>query len=60
MKKGRPAHTLSVLCAARRARAVRAVVFAETSAIGLREHPVGKHVLDRRSAPSSARLRRCG
>ena len=26
---------------------MRAVVFRETSAIGLREHPVGKHALDR-------------
>ena len=47
MKKGRPAHTLSVLCAADLAAAVREVVFRETSTLGLRETPVGKHALDR-------------
>lgn len=47
MKKGRPAHTLSVLATAAAAPAVRATVFRETSAIGLREVPVGKHALDR-------------
>ena len=48
MKKGRPAHTLSVLLPAEAADAVRGVVFAETSAIGLRETTVGKHALERR------------
>ena len=47
MKKGRPAHTLSVLTAPEHAEAVRRVVFRESSTIGLREHPVGKRVLDR-------------
>ncbi len=47
MKKGRPAHTLSVLCTADRAAGLRAVVFAQTSTIGLRETPVTKHALDR-------------
>ena len=47
MKKGRPAHTLSVLCAPADLAAVRAVVFAETSSIGLRTHPVRKYPLDR-------------
>ena len=47
MKKGRPAHTLSVLVDAERADAVRRVIFAETSAIGLRERPVAKVALDR-------------
>jgi uncharacterized protein (TIGR00299 family) protein len=47
MKKGRPAHTLSVLCGADRAAAVRELVFRETSTLGLRETPVGKSVLDR-------------
>ncbi|MBA2698427.1 MAG: nickel pincer cofactor biosynthesis protein LarC [Nocardioidaceae bacterium] len=47
MKKGRPAHTLSVLMPVERASDVRQVIFAETSAIGLREMFVGKHVLDR-------------
>ena len=36
MKKGRPAHTLSVLAPAHLAAALRAVVFAETSTIGVR------------------------
>jgi uncharacterized protein (TIGR00299 family) protein len=47
MKKGRPAHTLSVLCADAVVDAVRRVVFTETSTIGLRSHRVGKHPLDR-------------
>ncbi len=47
MKKGRPAHTLSVLTAPEHAEAVRRVVFHESSTIGLREHPVGKRALDR-------------
>jgi uncharacterized protein (TIGR00299 family) protein len=47
MKKGRPAHTLSVLVSSGRADDVRAVIFAETSAIGLRERTVAKFALDR-------------
>ena len=47
MKKGRPAHTLSVLTPAATAEAVRRVVFTESSSIGVREHAVGKHALDR-------------
>ena len=47
MKKGRPAHTLSVLCPTPRAAAVRDVVFRETTALGLRETGVVKHALDR-------------
>ena len=47
MKKGRPAHTLHVLCAVDRAAAVRRTVFTETTTIGLREHRVAKHALDR-------------
>jgi uncharacterized protein (TIGR00299 family) protein len=50
MKKGRPAHTLSVLVQPAHLEAVRRVVFAETSAIGLREHVVGKRFLDRETA----------
>ncbi|MCW2666584.1 MAG: uncharacterized protein JWN57_1546, partial [Frankiales bacterium] len=48
MKKGRPAHTLSVLCAAALAGRVRDVVFRQTSTLGVRESAVGRHVLDRR------------
>jgi hypothetical protein len=47
MKKGRPAHTLHVLCGADRADAVRRTVFAETTTIGMREYRVAKHALDR-------------
>ena len=47
MKKGRPAHTLSVLVAADRAPAVRTEVFRHTSTIGLREQAIGKTALDR-------------
>jgi uncharacterized protein (TIGR00299 family) protein len=55
MKKGRPAHTLSVLVTPDRAEAVRTVVFTETSAIGLREHDVRKHALERRVESVSVR-----
>jgi uncharacterized protein (DUF111 family) len=47
MKKGRPAHTLSVLVAPAALDAVRRVVFTESSTIGVREHTVRKQALDR-------------
>lgn len=47
MKKGRPAHTLSVLVPQARLSAVRAVVFRETTTLGLRETTVTKHALVR-------------
>jgi uncharacterized protein (TIGR00299 family) protein len=47
MKKGRPAHTLSVLCPPAAHGAVQAVVFAATSSIGLRVQPVEKVALER-------------
>jgi uncharacterized protein (DUF111 family) len=47
MKKGRPAHTLSVLCRPEVVPAVRKAVFATTSTIGLRTVAVGKVALDR-------------
>jgi pyridinium-3,5-bisthiocarboxylic acid mononucleotide nickel chelatase len=47
MKKGRPAHTLSVLTDAACRADVLAVVFAETTTIGLRERSVGKVALER-------------
>ncbi|GAA0573604.1 nickel pincer cofactor biosynthesis protein LarC [Kribbella sandramycini] len=47
MKKGRPAHTLSVLVSGKSADAVRRVILAETTAIGLREYVVRKHAADR-------------
>lgn len=47
MKKGRPAHTLSVLCPPPRLAALREVVLTETSTIGLREYAVDKRELER-------------
>ncbi len=47
MKKGRVAHTLSVLVDGSAAAAVRQAVFTETTTIGLRETAVHKHALDR-------------
>jgi pyridinium-3,5-bisthiocarboxylic acid mononucleotide nickel chelatase len=47
MKKGRPAHTLSVLCSPAVLPTVRETIVTETSTIGLREHRVGKRALDR-------------
>jgi len=48
MKKGRPAHTLSVLVTRDLSEVVRQVVFAHTTTLGVRETEVGKHVLERR------------
>jgi pyridinium-3,5-bisthiocarboxylic acid mononucleotide nickel chelatase len=47
MKKGRPAHTLSVLCRPTVQPAVQAVVVSATSTIGLRVRPVQKVALER-------------
>jgi pyridinium-3,5-bisthiocarboxylic acid mononucleotide nickel chelatase len=47
MKKGRPAHTLSVLTDAALADQVRAAMFVETTTLGVRETIVDKRVLDR-------------
>ncbi len=47
MKKGRPAHTLSVLVTSVNADAVRRVILTETTAIGLREFPISKHAAER-------------
>ena len=47
MKKGRPAHTLSVLCAADAADRLRDLVFRQTSTLGIRSLPVARAVLDR-------------
>ncbi len=51
MKKGRPAHTLTVLCPPDRAPALRARIFAETSTLGVRESPRSKVALDRMFVP---------
>ena len=53
MKKGRPAHVLSALAPPAALPALRAVVFRETSTIGLRESPVDRQVLDRSAASVS-------
>ncbi len=50
MKKGRPAHTLSVLVAAERADVVRREVYRQSSTIGMRETRLDKHELDREMA----------
>ncbi len=47
MKKGRPAHVLSVLVPTDHAAAVRDVLFRETSTLGVREHEVSRHTLER-------------
>ncbi|MET0765975.1 MAG: nickel pincer cofactor biosynthesis protein LarC [Blastococcus sp.] len=50
MKKGRPAHMLSVLCRPEAVADVQAAVFATTSTIGLRIVPVGKVAIERAQA----------
>jgi pyridinium-3,5-bisthiocarboxylic acid mononucleotide nickel chelatase len=47
MKKGRPAHTLSALCAADRVTAVRQRIFRDTSTLGVRLTEVGRAAVDR-------------
>lgn len=51
MKKGRPAHTLSVLCTPDRAPELRAFIFEHTSTLGVRESPRRKTPLDRYFVP---------
>jgi uncharacterized protein (DUF111 family) len=46
-KKGRPAHTVHALCDLPHADAVRRVLYAETSTIGVREYAVAKRPLAR-------------
>ncbi|MFN3255889.1 MAG: nickel pincer cofactor biosynthesis protein LarC [Ilumatobacter sp.] len=50
MKKGRPAHTFSALTDRARLDDVRRAVFVQTSTIGVREHAVERHALERSSA----------
>lgn len=47
MKKGRPAHTLSVLCRESLRDEVVRLVLRETTTLGLREQPVAKHTAER-------------
>lgn len=51
MKKGRPAQVLSVLCEPARAGGLAAVVFTETSTLGLRESRLQRRVLRREHRP---------
>lgn len=48
MKKGRPAHTLNVLCGTERAGQLRGLVFHLVPTLGVRQSAVDKWVLDRR------------
>jgi len=48
MKKNRPGVTLSVLCRRADVEAVEAVLFGETTTLGVRRWPVRRHVLARR------------
>jgi hypothetical protein len=47
MKKGRPAHTLSVLCHPGRTEILRARIFRDTSTLGVREGAMRKYALPR-------------
>ncbi len=47
MKKGRPAHTFSALCAEPLVAAVEEAIFRHTSTIGVRRHRVQRSVLER-------------
>ncbi|HLP16233.1 MAG TPA: nickel pincer cofactor biosynthesis protein LarC [Bacteroidota bacterium] len=47
MKKLRPANQLSVLCSPPKLHAVKGIIFAHTTTIGLREYPITKSVLAR-------------
>lgn len=48
MKKNRPAVKLSVLCRAGELERLEAILFEETTTLGVRRWPVGRHVLERR------------
>ena len=47
MKKSRPANMLSVLCSKNRAPEMKAIIFNNSTTIGVREYPVTKTVLER-------------
>jgi uncharacterized protein (TIGR00299 family) protein len=51
MKKGRPAHTLTVLCRPERVAALRDRIFRDTSTLGVRESGRQKVALDRTFVP---------
>jgi uncharacterized protein (TIGR00299 family) protein len=47
MKKGRPAHTLSVLCHPTQTGPLREMMLTGTTTVGVREHSLGKYALPR-------------
>lgn len=47
MKKGRPAHTVHVLCRAEAVRSVRSALVRHTTTIGMRSYEVDKYALER-------------
>jgi uncharacterized protein (DUF111 family) len=49
MKKNRPGVVLSVLCRPQDTPALRALLFAETSTLGIRSQRLARHTLQRRS-----------
>jgi pyridinium-3,5-bisthiocarboxylic acid mononucleotide nickel chelatase len=56
MKKGRPAVTISVLCSAERADALRRLLFRQTGTLGVRATPVVKTALERSSTKVETRF----
>ncbi|GAA1663687.1 hypothetical protein GCM10009830_06420 [Glycomyces endophyticus] len=50
MKKGRPAHTVHVLCRAEMVGAVRSALVRHTTTIGMRSYEIDKYALERRYA----------
>nr|BFF22933.1 hypothetical protein GCM10025732_08980 [Glycomyces mayteni] len=50
MKKGRPAHTVHVLCRAEAVAAVRSALVRHTTTIGMRSYEIDKYALERRYA----------
>lgn len=48
MKKGRPAHTVHVLCRAEAVDAVRSALVRHTTTIGMRSYEIDKYALERR------------
>ena len=59
MKKGRPAHTLKVLCRPDLADGLRQVIYAETTTLGIRQHTVRKHAALRGFAEIDSQRRHC-
>jgi hypothetical protein len=56
MKKSRPANMLSVLCSKNIAPEMKAIIFNNSTTIGLREYPVTKTVLDRQEKVIETKL----